>query len=124
MILAQQYFLLILICSLGIIQLAALYGNLEGLQFFKSKKTCFLIGIFLIFISFLLFFKTGGRHIPDTAGGVAGSQQFALFFIGSFSSIILTFVVTSLVNRKRHCKPLDTNGLSALRETTFLNVLL
>lgn len=124
MILAQQYFLLVFSGSLGVIQLAALYGNLEGLHFFKSKITCFFIGMFLIFIAFFLFFKTGERNISDTAGGLAGSQQFALFLLGSFSSITLTFVVTSFVNVKRHFSPIDINGLSSLRETTFFNVLL
>ena len=119
----QEYCIFIFIGVLGVVQLSASYGNIRYILIFDSKILSSFWGSIIIFMSFLWFFKDGGRHIPDTEGGIAGFQQFMLFILCTFLSILCTYMITSVF---RHCKSKPDQhylGISSMRETTFWNIL-
>ena len=125
MSLNQEYLLLVFLSCCGVVQVAGAFGDLKGLLFFRDRRTASLVGAGLILGSLALFFRDGGRPIPDTSGGIDGTTQFGLFVLGGFLALLFTFVATSFTNFRKDASTEDTvEGLSALRETTFLQALL
>lgn len=111
-------------------QVAAAYGGLNGLLFFRNRRVCAVLGTGLIIGSLVWFFFDGGRNIPDTNGGIAGASQFGLFVLGGFLALLFTFLATSLTNYRNGTgaeslpPSADTQeGLTSLSETTFLQAL-
>lgn len=123
MSLGQEYLLLVFFSCCGTVQVAAGYGNLRGLMFLNNRYLSSLSGMLLVIGSIIWFFRDGGRHIPDTDGGLAGNEQFMLFVLGSFLALLFTFLTTSIINfRKSHY--VDTiEGLPSLRHTTFVKAV-
>ena len=117
-----------LLCT-GVVQVAAAYGGLNGLLFFKSRRFCAVLGMGLILGSLVWFFFEGGRNIPDTNGGIAGASQFGLFVLGGFLALLFTFLATSIANYRNGNGHADndavdtSHGLPSLRETTFIQAL-
>ena len=126
----QEYLLLVFLLCTGVVQVAAAYGGLQGLLFFRSRRLCAALGAGLILGSLVWFFFEGGRNIPDTNGGIAGASQFGLFVLGGFLSLLFTFTATSIANYRNgngHAgeDAVDTSdGLPSLRGTTFIQALL
>ena len=118
-----------LLCT-GVVQVAAAYGGLNGLLFFRSRRLCAALGMGLILGSLAWFFFEGGRNIPDTNGGIAGASQFGLFVLGGFLALLFTFLLTSIANYRNGHGHVDedavdtSEGLPSLRETTFIQALL
>lgn len=123
MTLGQEYLILIFFVCFGVVQVAAAYGRLKGLQFFASRRFSIVAGMGVILGSLMWFFWDGGRNIPDTGGGIAGASQFGLFVLGGFLALLFTFVVTSFSKFKGKMPGDTTDGLPSLRETTYVQVL-
>ena len=126
----QEYLLLVFLLCSGVVQVATAYGGLKGLQFFRNRRLCTATGMVMILGSLVWFFYHGGRNLPDTNGGLAGTTQFGLFALGGFLALLFTFLATSLTNRSNGGSPrseqlsADTQeGLISLSETTFLQAL-
>ena len=126
----QEYLLLVFLLCSGAVQAAAAYSGLNGLQFFSNRRLSAGLGIALVLGSLVWFFHTGGRNMPDTNGGLAGTTQFGLFVLGGFFALLFTFLVTSLANRRNgrgarsESPAVETqDGLPSLSETTFLQAL-
>lgn len=70
--------------------------------------------------AFLWFFLSANRNVGDI---VEGSQQFKLFLAAGFSSIVITFVVSSLVRHsdfQQNQTPSQLGyGVEALKKMTF-----
>ena len=96
----QEYLLLVFLLCSGAVQAAAAYGGLKGLQFFSNRRLSAGLGMALVLGSLVWFFHTGGRNMPDTNGGLAGTTQFGLFVLGGFLALLFTFLVTSFANRR------------------------
>ena len=124
MTLGQEYLILVFLVCCGVVQVAAAYGGLRGLLFFRDRRFSTLVGIGLMVGSLAWFFWDGGRNLPDTGGGIAGASQFGLFVLGGFLALLVTFVVTSFTNFSRMPSGDTTDGLSSLKETTFGQALL
>ncbi|MBI4282562.1 MAG: hypothetical protein HY672_03640 [Chloroflexi bacterium] len=123
MTLGQEYLVLVFSACCGVVQVAAAYGGLRGLLFFEGRRFSAVAGVGMILGSLAWFFWDGGRNIPDTGGGIAGTAQFGLFILGSFLALLFTVLVTSFTNYKRGAFGGTTEGLPSLRETTFLQAL-
>ena len=120
-----EYLLLVFLSCCGVVQVATAYGDLKGMLLFGNRLFSFMLGVGLMSGSLLWFFWDGGRNVPDTNGGIAGASQFGLFVLGAFLALLVTFLVTSLINSNLRKGPYrDTvNGLPSLRETTYFPAL-
>ena len=121
----QEYLLLVFISAIGIIQVAASYGQIKGLLIVQNIYISVIVGILLIVTPLLAFFWSGGRNIPDTNGGIPGALQFVLFLSGIALAISFTYTVTSISQSYRfsNTTPDTLKGLESLRNTTFAKAL-
>ena len=72
---AADYVLFIFLASLGVVQLAALKNRLKGLYFIRIPLLNFVAALALVVGSFVWFFVSEPRNLPDTGGGLDGNQQ-------------------------------------------------
>ncbi|MCH8205668.1 MAG: hypothetical protein IH956_01530 [Chloroflexi bacterium] len=122
--LATDYFLLVFIASLGVIQIAASSGGLNGLLIFKSPIVARALGLALAVAAFILFFSTDERNLNDYEGGLDANTQALFFFLGVLAGGWVTFIGSSLVNiRMKGKDPSPDGGFDALRETNYLRAL-
>ena len=120
-----DYLILIILASIGVIQLGALYGGLKGLLFSKSIVFSHFIGFSLPVISFTWFFMTDARNINDYAGGLDSNIQALLFFLGALTGWILTIILSSIINIHMKSKDLSPfEGLDSLKKTNYFNALI
>ena len=117
---AVDYFIMVFVASLGVMQAAASIGGLRGLLVFKSPLIARPLGIAVAIAAIVWFFAVADRNINDYEGGLDSNEQGLLFFLAVAASGILTCALTSLWNwRIRRC--LDDGertpdaGLGALR---------
>jgi hypothetical protein len=122
--LAIDYFVLVFLATLGVIQIAASRSGLQGILFFKRPLYSVMFGLLLIVAGFVFFFSEP-RNIPDTAGGLDGNGQALYFAIAAGAAVALTYILSSVRNtRWAGDNGPTTSGLDALRETTYLRALL
>lgn len=110
---ATDYFLLVFVSGLGVIQFAASLGSLRGLLFFKSAWSSRGVGAALIAGAFVWFFATGERNVNDFKGGLDANSQALFFFLGILAAGVVTFLATSIVNYRMRPDagvPADTEG--------------
>lgn len=120
---SHEYLLLVFIMCSGVLQVAAAYGKLKGLQFLSRPSFSLILGTSLILSSLSWFFWEGGRNFPDTERGIPGTSQFVLFVLGGFLALMFTFLFTSLMNFSKKTPRNTLDGLISLRETTFMQAL-
>ena len=122
--LAADYFLLVFVAGLGVIQIAASLNGLNGLLIFKSPLVARALGLALAVAAFILFFSTEERNLNDYEGGIDANIQALLFFLGVVASGWVTFIGSSLMNMRMKGKdPLPGGGFDALRETNYVRAL-
>ena len=116
---AGDYFLMVFVASLGVMQAAASIGGLRGLLFFKNPLIARTLGIGVAIAAVAWFFLVEERNINDYKGGLDSNEQGLLFFLAVAASGISTCVLTSLVNWRMMGSRLrgndGTNG-TALRQ--------
>ena len=93
-----DYFLLVLVASCGLYQMAAAYNRLRGLMLLESRGLTFLLGLGLWVGPFAWFFLSEPRNAPDTGAGLTGNEQFGYFFAGGGAGLAVTLAATSLRN--------------------------
>ena len=121
---ATDYYLLVFAASIGVIQIAASMGRLYGLLIFKSLLVARTFGLILIVASFVWFFGTESRNLNDKNGGLDANSQTLFFFLGASTGLVVTFLVSSLVNiRMNGTEPPPEGGLDALREANYVRAL-
>ena len=115
-----DYFLLVLVASCGLYQMAAAYNRLRGLMLLESRSLTFLLGLGLWVGAFAWFFLSEPRNAPDTGAGLTGNEQFGYFFAGGGAALAVTLAATSLLNwgMGRKTTP-RAHGLDALRESNY-----
>ena len=123
MSLGQEYLLLVFVGCCGVLQLAAAFGGLKGMLIAGDRRFSTAVGVLLVGGALVWFFWEGGRNLPDTGGGIAGAAQFYLFSLGALLALLVTFLFTSLTNINRRASVDTTEGLPALKETTYLHAL-
>ena len=121
---ATDYFILVFVASLGVIQIAASMGRLNGLLVFKSPLSARALGMMLVLGAFILFFSTDTRNINDYEGGLDAPTQALFFFFGAAAAVVTTILISSLVNRGMNGgEPSPEEGLDALRDTNYVRAL-
>ncbi len=119
-----DYLALVFFASCGVFQMAAACNGLQGLLFFKGRRTAFLFGLALWVGVFAWFFLSEPRNQPDTGLGLTGNQQFGYFFAGSGTGLAFTLLISSIRNLGlgRGLSPVPP-GLDALRQSNYLLAL-
>lgn len=121
---AQEYWLFAFISGLGAIQIGASFGGLKGLLLFKSPLPARAFGAALIVGSAVWFFASGDRNVSDQQGGLDANGQGLYFFYGAFAAVVVTFVVSSVVNIGLSEPSEGTvGGFDALKHTTYIRAL-
>ena len=121
---ATDYFILVFVATMGVIQISASTGRLTGLLIFKSPLIARTLGMILVVAAFIWFFSTGTRNVGDTNGGLDAPTQALFFFLGTMAGSGFAFLVSSLVNlRMNGEKQSPDSGLEALRETTYVRAV-
>ncbi len=121
---AADYFLMVFVASLGVMQAAASVGGLRGLLVFKNPLIARALGIAVAIAAVAWFFLSEERNINDYKGGLDSNEQGLLFFLAVAASGMSTCVLTSLVNRRLGRDRSDGEmapeaGLGALRDGTW-----
>jgi hypothetical protein len=121
---ATDYFLLVFVSALGVIQIGASFGGLSGLLFLQAPKAARALGTVLAVAPFIWFFATGERNINDYQGGLDAPTQALFFFLGTLAAGGVTFVVSSVVNwRMDGGAPAPEDGMDALRNASWARAL-
>ena len=97
---AGDYFLMVFVASLGVMQAAASIGGLRGLLVFKNPLIARSLGIAVAIAAVAWFFLIEERNINDYEGGLDSNEQGLLFFLAVAASGVFTCIMTSLVNRR------------------------
>jgi hypothetical protein len=119
---ALKYCAMVVVAITGIIQAAAAYNNLRGMLFFRQRVFTYIFAVIAVGVPLGILF-VGGKSM-GSLNIVAGSQQAGLFFFSTIVAIIITAIVSSLVNIKlRSANAGQLKGLIALREGTVLGLL-
>lgn len=118
---ALTYLLLTFGACLGVYQIAASSGRFKGLCFFRNSTFTYLSGGLFLGGTFGWFFTTTNLKMPHPE--VEGGQQFGLFLLGALLAIIVTFLISSLINFRR-INPNDAivtgKGLEDLKGKTVI----
>lgn len=115
-----DYFLTVLIATIGILQIAAAHAGLKGLSFFKKPTLNRLFGLLAIIGGFCFFYGTKCRNVPS----LEGTGQFAYYLAGVAAAVFLTLVVSSLINVSlRGRVEMQDQGLEALKKTNYIRAL-
>ena len=93
-----DYFIMVFVASLGVMQTAASIGGLRGLLVFKNPLVARPLGIAIAIAAIVWFFMVAERNINDYEGGLDSNEQGLLFFLAVAASGVLTCVFTSLLN--------------------------
>ncbi len=115
------YFTFIFLAALGVLQIAAALNSLRGLLLVRNKFLSILIGIVLVAGAFVWYLNlTNGFLLAK----IEGEQQGILFLLGSSAALLVTLILASLFHWNRSMPSLqETNGLDALKEMTYWQVL-
>ena len=121
---AADYVLFIFLASLGVVQLAALKNGLKGLYFIRIPLLNFVAALALVVGSFVWFFVSEPRNLPDTGGGLDGNQQAMFSVAAAVGAVLFTLATTSLLNAGfGRGEELKGTGLQALRRTNYFIAL-
>ena len=119
-----DYYMAVLISTVGVLQFAFSLGGLRGLLFFKSAIVARTLGLATAALGFALFFGTGSRNINDYEGGLDAPDQALYFSLGALSAFAATLVASSLVNyRMKSAEFHPGDGLNVLRDSNYAAAL-
>lgn len=121
-----EYFIFIFVASLAVIQIASARNNLKFLLFLRNRTLSFILAFLLVGISYYWFFYLGGRQVRN----VGGNKQLLLFPQAVLAAIIITFIISSLINAsvKNNRAPVKRvteyiEGVELLKEMTWWQAL-
>ncbi|MBM3133093.1 MAG: hypothetical protein FJZ95_08705 [Chloroflexi bacterium] len=121
-----QYFLLMLGSSLGVYQLGAAAGNFRGLWFFPRLGLTYLGGFAILGATYIWFFTCADLKMNANDGEVEGFEQLYLFLAGAALALVVTYLVSSVVNYrwvKADGDPVIGKGLEDLKWHTVFHAI-
>lgn len=123
-----DYFMLVFISAVGVIQIAAVHAKLPGLWFFKHPGAQYVFGVLAIIGAFGWFFTTEERNVRPV---VEGTQQLGLFLAGILAAYLVTAILASFIQARvttRPEHPVEGKqrdiGMETLKTTTLLGGIL
>jgi hypothetical protein len=121
---ATDYYICVLVATIGVLQIAFSIGRIRGLLVFKSPLVARTVGAVLVVSAFVWFFGTGARNLNDFQGGLDANGQALFFFFGAFTGVIVSFTVASVVNIRMMGPDAEPEaGLDAVRDTGYATAL-
>lgn len=118
---AFEYFYLVLIAAVGVIQAAVAYNGLKGVCFFYYKTSAYLFALVTTVPVLISFFYWNSRN---PTGVIEGREQFCLFMLAMVAAIGFTTVFSSVWNHWRfRGNEIKGEGFEALRQATFFQAL-
>ena len=125
---ALDYFIMVFVASLGVMQAAVSIGGLRGLLLFKNPIVVRPLGIAIAVAAIVWFFAVAERNINDYEGGLDSNQQGILFFLAVAMSGIITCALSSLWNRRMRHSASEAEqspgaGLGALKSASWWRAL-
>ena len=125
---AVDYFIVVFVASLGVMQTAASIGGLRGLLVFKNPLVARPLGIAIAIAAIVWFFMVAERNINDYEGGLDSNEQGLLFFLAVAASGVLTFILTSPLNarmrrRMGNGERAPDAGLGSMRHSNWFQAL-
>lgn len=120
---AIDYYLMVVISAIGVLQIAASIGKLHALLLVRSPLVSRAVGIILAITGPVLFFATAERNINDYEGGLDGNFQGMFFILGTITALALTFAATSFVNRSMDHPTQIESGIESLKRTNYTRAL-
>jgi hypothetical protein len=119
--LSLWYCLLVFIAVVGLIQTAAVHNNLKGISFFRSRYHAYVFATLTIGGSLFALFTWNYWY---ETGIIEGSQQFGLFAASASLALIITLLVSSVINHAAVRQVvIHVNGLESLKTATFIHVM-
>lgn len=119
-----DYLIFVFWATTGAIQVGASFGRFEGVLLVRHALAARAIGLALTAGAIAWFFLSEDRNINDIHGGLDAGLQGMGFFGGATVAVIATLGLTSLLNlRMRGSKPEASEGLEALRKTTYFEAV-
>lgn len=119
---ATDYLLFVFLSALGVLLSVTAYGRLNGLLLL-GRRLSVMVGGTLSVSSFVWFFTSEPRNLPDTGAGLDGNEQTLLFVAGAGSALLLILVLSSIRNRSM-VGSREKQGLDALRNGNYMHLLL
>ncbi len=120
---AMTYLLLTFGGCLGMYQIGALAGNFRGLWFFRKPALTLICGLLILGVTYIWFFTCADLNMnANDAAVVEGHEQLVFFLLGAFLALILTFIISAIVNRHgfaSSAEPVIGNGLEDLKTRTI-----
>ena len=97
-----EYTLWVFLSTIGIFQYTALKNNLWGFVVLRNMPSITkILSILIIISSFLWFFLSEDRNVPDTTEGIDGVVQTRWFAIGAISAIAMLTFIASITKANR-----------------------
>jgi hypothetical protein len=119
--LVLEYFYLVFIAAVGVIQAAVAYNGLRGVSFFSHRVCGYFFAAVTIGPVLASFFAWNERN---PTGVVEGGQQFYFFMLAIVAAIGFTLVLSSII--KHHSlrgNDVKYDGFEALKEVTFFQAI-
>jgi len=116
-----KYCLAVFVAASGVVQLAAEHNKLNGVLFFRNKIWTYLFACVTVIPSLYYFFSWNERN---ATGVVEGAQQAGLFVVSLAAAILVTLLLSSLLNYRRFPDKKDPGtGIEALKSATLIQAL-
>ena len=129
---SRAYFLMALLSSIGVLQIAVTYSGINGLSLFKKPLVNYIVGALAIVGGVAIFYATSDRTadplIAIHEGGkwfFGERETFTAFIAGSLTGLVSTILVSSLRKGEisiNHQK-MPPQGLDAMKEMTWLQAI-
>ncbi len=119
-----DYYILVTVSAVGVIQLAAMHGGLRGILVFQPSRIAASLWAALPVAAVFWFFGTKDRKISDHLGGLSSNEMALAFFLGVATAWVLTVTVTSVLNHNSSREEASPGaGLESLSQTTYFRAL-
>ncbi len=127
---AWQYCIFVFIAAMGMLQMIAAWSQIKGMFFIRNRPVTLVLSIAAIVFAFWwFFFRDNQIDTVMRRTGLEGAQQFTVFCWTTFTALIATLVLSSLIQMlvyrgKGGCRQEErTEGAYQLRYMSYFKAL-